>query len=203
MSPRPIACILIIIGALLFQPGIAGVTPQSRPMTFEGRLQAAELDDYDEATGVWNNQRVLLLNTAGGDLLELDNPPPELTRAEIGRQIRVTGFLRQQKLVIEHFDPLEYPDAVSEQVLLRPRQQAGPETETLGAQKTLVALCNFSDVPYRPFALDSVRAKILSDANSTDNFLRENSYGKLWLDVDFVDWKTLQANSNQLCPGST
>jgi hypothetical protein len=82
-------------------------------------------------------------------------------------------------------------------------QQAASQVETVGAQKMLVALFNFSDVPNKPFTLDSVRAKILSDAKSTNNFLRENSYGKTWLDVDFVDWKTLPANSNEICPGGT
>jgi hypothetical protein len=84
-----------------------------------------------------------------------------------------------------------------------PAQPAPVQAETVGPQKMLVALFNFSDVPNRPFTLDSVRAKILSDTKSTDKFLRENSYGKTWLEVDFVDWKTIQANSLEICPGST
>jgi hypothetical protein len=82
-------------------------------------------------------------------------------------------------------------------------QEPAPQAETVGAKKTLVALFNFSDVPNQPFTLDSVRTKILLAANSTGNFIKENSYGKAWLDVDFVDWKTIQANSNVICSGST
>jgi hypothetical protein len=82
-------------------------------------------------------------------------------------------------------------------------QEPAPQAETVGAQKTLVALFNFSDVPNQPFTLDSVRAKILSATNSTNNFLRENSYDKTWLDVDFVDWKTMSAISTDICSGST
>jgi len=83
------------------------------------------------------------------------------------------------------------------------QQPAPVQSEVIGPQKMLVGLFNFSDVQSQPFTLDSVRAKILSDTKSVDSFLRENSYGKTWLEVDFVDWKTIQANSLEICPGST
>lgn len=85
-------------------------------------------------------------------------------------------------------------------------QGAPVESETVGPQKMLVALFNFSDVPNRPFTLDSVKAKILNDAKSVNNFLKENSYNKTELDPNnlaFVDWITIQANSLEVCPGST
>jgi hypothetical protein len=84
-----------------------------------------------------------------------------------------------------------------------PVQQAPLQPDTVGPQKMLVALFNFSDVPNKPFTLDSVRAQILSDTKSVNNFLRENSYDKTSLEVDFFDWKTIQANSLEICPGST
>jgi hypothetical protein len=82
-------------------------------------------------------------------------------------------------------------------------QQPAAQPETIGAQKMLVALLNFTDVPNRPFTLDSVRDKILSAANSTNNFIKENSYGKTWLEVDFIDWKTIPGISTDVCSGST
>ncbi|MBZ5497494.1 MAG: hypothetical protein LAP85_13920 [Acidobacteriia bacterium] len=203
MRPHHISCILIFAVGFLFKPVIAGVTPQSRSITFNGRIQAAEVDQFDEAAGVWKHKRVLLLNTAGGELLELERAPVELARAGLGRQVRVSGSLQKQKLVVEHFEPVESPEATAAHALLQPTQQVPLASDTLGGQKTLVALFNFTDVQTRPFTLDSIKDKVLYAAKSTDSFLRENSYGKLWLDVDFVDWRTLPAISTQICPGST
>ena len=202
MRSRRITAILILTAAVLCLPLCPGVPRQSSPATFDGRLQAAELDSYNEAAGVWINKRILLLNTAGGELLELDNPPAELSRITIGQPVRVYGYRREQKLVVEDFEIVEYAEAAWAQPPGQ-RHQAEQTADTIGAQKTLVALFNFSDVQTRPFTVDSVKDKILSAAKSADNFLRENSYGKLWLEADFLDWRTLQANSNQLCPGST
>ncbi len=85
----------------------------------------------------------------------------------------------------------------------QPIQQGAPQAETLGAQKTLIMLLNFSDVPNKPFTLEYIQDKVLSSAKSVDNFLKENSYGKMWLEVDFVDWQTLPLKSNDACPGGT
>jgi hypothetical protein len=203
MRSHRITAILILSAFLLCIPLSSGVPRQSRSAIFDGSLQAAEIDNVDDAVGTFRHRRILFLNTARGELLELDNAPAELESTAIGRQIRVQGFLRDGKLVVEQFEPIEYPRAYGERALLESAPQAGQASDTLGAQKTLVALFNFADVPNRPFTLDSVRTKILTAAKSTDNFLKENSYGKLWLDVDFVDWHTLQGSSNQLCTGAT
>jgi hypothetical protein len=77
------------------------------------------------------------------------------------------------------------------------------QPETIGAQKTLIALFNFSDVPNQPFTLDSVRDMILTASSSTNNFLKENSYQKTWLEADFVDWTTIPGISTSVCSGST
>ncbi len=201
MRPRYAAWAIGPVAILYLSAVLAVASPQSQVRTFLGRVQAAEVDEFDKAAGVWRNRRVLLLNTHDGDLIELESPPAEIARSPVGRQINVTGVLRGQKLVIEGFEAPEASDAGSAQAPSGPMREAAPET--IGAQKTLVALFNFSDVPNQPFSIDSVREKLLTAARSTDNFLRENSGGKAWLDVDFVDWKTLQANSNELCPGST
>ncbi len=166
---------------------------------FDGRLQAAEVDDFDKAAGAWKSRRILLLNTADGLLLELKDAPDELIRSELGRQVRLSGFREGRQLTVEHIDAIELQKAAA--LVLPDAVSSTPDT--LGAQKTLVALFNFSDVRTRPFTLDSIRDKIVSSAKSTDNFLRENSYGKMWLDVDFYDWRTLPWTSTEICPGST
>ena len=77
------------------------------------------------------------------------------------------------------------------------------ESETVGPQKMLVALFNFSDVPSRPFTREFAQARILTDLKATDKFIQENSYGKTRLDVTVQDWITIPGNSLEICPGST
>lgn len=199
MTRRHCTCLLIFAAALIAIPITSGAPRQSRPIVYNGRLQAAEVDGFDEAAGAWKSRRILLLNTADGLLLELKDAPDELVRSELGRQVRLSGFRQKQQLTVEHVDAIE-PAAAPARVL---PDQDTTTPDTVGAQKTLVALFNFSDVQSRPFTLDSVKAKILSSAKSTDNFLRENSYGKMWLDADFYDWRTLPWQSTEICPGST
>ncbi len=199
MTRRHWTCTLIFTIALIAIPVTSGAPRQSRPQVFDGRLQAAEVDEFDNAAGEWKSRRILLLNTADGLLLELKDAPDELVRSRLGRQVRLSGFRQGRQLTVEHVDAIETPPAAA---LVLP-DAVSSSADTLGAQKTLVGLFNFSDVQTRPFTLDSIKDKILLSAKSTDNFLKENSYGKMWLDVDFYDWRTLPWKSTDICPGST
>jgi hypothetical protein len=59
---------------------------------------------------------------------------------------------------------------------------------TLGAQKTLVILVNFTDKATQPYTVDSARSVVFT---TTSNFDMENSYGQTWLTGDVVGWYTI------------
>src|SRR3990167_5790030 len=71
----------------------------------------------------------------------------------------------------------------------------GTATETIGEQKTLVALFNYPDKLDQSFTIQDVKNWVLNDTDSVDNFIKENSYDKTWLSVDFIDFKTLPNES--------
>lgn len=201
---RPYVPLLLIVALLLcFTPGTAG-TRQSSSVALEGRFQAAECDEFADSGARSTGRRILLFNTTDGRLLEIANPQDAgRGSVKVGRPVRVTGAIEGNKLRILGLAQLSGArQSLRLQSASSPMQAPLLTTETLGPQKTLVALFNFSDVQTRPFTLDSIKARIQSDPKSLDNFLRENSYGKTSLDVDFIDWKTLAPVSTQICPGS-
>lgn len=67
--------------------------------------------------------------------------------------------------------------------------------DTIGEQKTLVALFNYADDQSEPISLDTVKNRIIYDTQSVNNFVMENSYGKAWLNPTFIDWRTLPSTS--------
>ena len=88
--------------------------------------------------------------------------------------------------------------------LVEPERQAddvgsaGLRTEAaisnLGVQKTLVALIQFADQS-APMSLAQIQALITGNATSLDQYIRKNSQNAAWLDVDYLDWRVLNANS--------
>lgn len=63
-----------------------------------------------------------------------------------------------------------------------------PSALTLGAQKTLVILLNFTDNPNQPWTPAEVQGSVFGTAS---NFFLENSYGLAWLAGDVVGWYAL------------
>ncbi len=75
---------------------------------------------------------------------------------------------------------------------LQTEKERGPQANVLtGTQATLVALLNFKDLTVQPFTTREIQKRLVSNPDSTDQFLRENSYGKLWLDANVLDWQTM------------
>jgi hypothetical protein len=71
--------------------------------------------------------------------------------------------------------------------------QYAPVSNTLGLQKIVILMVNFSNDPSHPATIDSVKL----DMARSDAFFRENSYGQTWLSVDVFGWYTLPiANTN-------
>ncbi len=66
----------------------------------------------------------------------------------------------------------------------------------IGQQDTLVMLLNFEENPNeQPISLNDADTLVFSEIN---NFYKENSYGKTWLDGQVIGWYTLPL-SNQVC----
>jgi hypothetical protein len=87
-------------------------------------------------------------------------------------------------------------------------EQSSITPDTVGEQKTLVALFNYADDQSVPFvyygvtvSLDTIKNHVMYDTQSVNNFVKENSYNKAWLNPTFIDWRTLPSSSMEF--GST
>ena len=69
---------------------------------------------------------------------------------------------------------------------------AAPAPTTLGEQRTVVILVNFSDAPTQPYTPDSARSAIFG---TTSSFFLENSYQQTWLAGDVYGWFTIPVSS--------
>ncbi len=66
--------------------------------------------------------------------------------------------------------------------------KAASLSNTLGAQKTLVILVNFSDAPTQPFTAATAQSVVFTD---TSNFDYAGSYQQTWLTGDVTGWYTI------------
>ncbi|CAM3955900.1 DUF1566 domain-containing protein [Pseudoalteromonas byunsanensis] len=69
-------------------------------------------------------------------------------------------------------------------------------SDSVGSQRTLVALVNFPDNNEKTITLDHLKRLIRDNPNSLNHFLIDNSNGKSWIDAEFLDWTTLEKQSN-------
>jgi hypothetical protein len=67
--------------------------------------------------------------------------------------------------------------------------------DTIGEQKTLVALFNYADYQSKPITLDQVKNRLMYDTQSVNAFVKENSYDKAWLNPTFFDWRPLPSSA--------
>jgi hypothetical protein len=74
-----------------------------------------------------------------------------------------------------------------------------PLPNTLGEQRTLVILVNFSDAQTQPYAPDHAQDVVF---NMTNQFYMENSFGQTWLTGDVVGWFSIALSSTG-CSTST
>lgn len=65
-----------------------------------------------------------------------------------------------------------------------------PPTETLGEQRTLVSLVNFTNDPSTPLLTTDIHQAILDEGNpaSAASYIREASYARAWLSGSVMDW---------------
>ena len=150
---------------------------------FSGRIQTLAIDEIDKTTGKLKCRFVHYLNTEDGKRYQIEDKKGILRGVKSSWKMNIQGDLVGNKIVVEDAKPL---DVLAESEQLQ---------DTIGEQRTLVALLNSPDDLSQPYTIEDVEDKIINNSDSTDNFFRENSYGKVWLDADFIDWKTLPYDS--------
>jgi hypothetical protein len=103
------------------------------------------------------------------------NAPTELMT---GARVRARGLRLGQALALESGSALSVTKATS-------------LPNTLGAQKTLMILVNFSDLRTQPYSVATAQNVLAT----TSNFDYEASYQQTWLDSTVAGWFTIAASS--------
>jgi hypothetical protein len=171
-----VAAMLVAIG-WAFQPaGAAAQGPPALPpvavgppVTIEGEVDALYEDDDNEG------RLHHFLNTANGRVkLHIQGDAPDL---HTGSHVRVSGNLADGEVTTTSVTTIK----------------ASP-TRTLGAQRVLVILFNFSNNPTQPYS----KATVESVNNQVRSFYQENSYGQTFMEFTVAGWFTIAA-TNTTC----
>jgi hypothetical protein len=192
MVRRKLLILMTALGLILSMTTILRAL-ESIPVNLAGLLQTLAVDEIDRATGEWKSNLVHYLKVEDGEWYQIEDPQGILGTRPLGR-IFLSGKRIQNKVYVETASILA-PDSKTVETV--------PETvpETVGEQKTLVALFNYPDKKIQPFTLQEVKNKVINNPDSVDNFIKENSYGKAWINADFIDWQTLPNNSTDYTGG--
>ncbi|MBV2131605.1 cadherin-like domain-containing protein [Pseudomonas sp. MAP12] len=163
-----------------------------RPLQVEGTLEV-NYEDYADG----GHRLRHFLNTPFGERFEL-NFAKDAPRHGNGQQVRLDGVLFDQPTT-DHNGVVALEDGDSSLVWL---DNAGTSTTldasvtpdvqySLGEQKTLMLLVNFSDNTAQPWT--PTQAKGMFD--NLDAYIRENSAGRTWLTGSVAGWYTIALSS--------
>jgi hypothetical protein len=140
----------------------------------DGSLEVYHVDNVDPT----ENEYLYVLNTATGKLsLHFAGKQPALLT---GAKVRVSGVKIDNALALSS-------NTGSVQTL-----SAASLPNTLGAQKTLTMLVNFSDEMTQPYTVAYAQSMIFT---TTSNFDYEASYQQTWLSGDVAGWFTIPVSS--------
>jgi hypothetical protein len=176
-----------ILISLIFSATVRAGTQESIYVTLTGHLQTLAVDERDKVTGEWKSRVIHHLRSEDGKLYQIEDPKKVL-KVKPAEKMILSGRRIDNKVYVDEAASL-FQDSRSIQTI------AESLPETLGEQRTLVALFNYPDKPIKPFTLQQVKDRVLNNTDSADSFIKENSYGKTWLTVDFIDWQTLPHES--------
>lgn len=170
-----------------------------RPLKVEGTLEVY-YEDYPDGS----NRLRHFLNTPFGERFEVsfakDAPP-----YGNGKRVSLDGVLFDQPEAGRN-DVLALEDGDSNVVWL---DNAGTNTTlsgdiapaveySLGEQRTLMIMVNFSDKPEQPWTMTEARGMF----DTLDAYIRENSAGRTWLSGEVAGWYTI-AQSSTVCDSYT
>jgi hypothetical protein len=142
-----------------------------------GDLEVLHVDNVTPGTDVY----LYFLNTAKGRLsLHFADKAPTL---QTGAKVRVHGSKIDDAMVLADGSALVVTKAMA--VL----------GGTLGVQKTLTILVNFSDAPTQPFTPAYAQGVMFTATGSTSNYDYENSYQQTSMTGAVAGWYTIAATS--------
>jgi len=148
--------------------------------TFRGKVVDVIIDKRDIATGRLVSEKVQYLSTLDGKIYRIEN----LNNIKY-KYVVVEGYLIDDSRIYV----ISYkPDYVSNALLVEP-------VSTTGEQRLLVALFNYQDDTSEPVDIATLQDYIEDDANSVENFYKENSYDQVYFTVSYYDWRTLPKNA--------
>ncbi|MDP3979068.1 MAG: Ig-like domain-containing protein [Pseudomonas sp.] len=166
-----------------------------RPLQVEGTLEV-RYEDFADGS----NRLRHFLETPFGERFELSFAK-DAPRHGNSKQVRLDGVLfgqaqagRDGVLALEDGDSnVVWLDADSTNTTLNGSLVPAVEY-SLGEQKTLMILVNFSDKPEQPWTPTEARGMF----DTLDAYIRENSAGRSWLSGEVAGWYTI-AQSSTTC----
>lgn len=175
-------------------------------MVMEGELQLLHVDYNDPG----QSHYVYLLSTDTGEKYSLHfaNHGPDIqssTRVRIngialyGIKARDAGETEGAVAVNDGDSGLQLLEAGGSTTTTSTSTTTGSLPNTLGAQKTLVILVNFSDNSTQPYTPATAQSVVFGTAS---NFFLENSYQQTWLTGDVVGWFTIYLSAT-VCDTNT
>lgn len=193
--------------AVVALAALLGLGPGASPThaeTFEGIYELGISETFSDEDGPAS---VTWHRTLRTDALRIGLPPTtELPGFAHGTSVRIEGEIVDGVLIAESIEAA--PPPASGPALAALRAPAVPPTETLGAQRTLVTLLNFTNDLSQPWTPAEVTNVLLDEANpaSFAAYVREASYDRAsltggvagWLPVGYDDagcqlWSTNEA----------
>lgn len=169
---------------------------QFTPVSLEGFLRTLAIDEMDKQTGKLIGRFVYYLNTENGRFYQVEDPKGILQTSHPGK-IRISGTMEDSKVLVDSAILLP---PVSESHSKIDVTSADSPSETIGEQRTLVALINYPDIPGQPFTKIEVEDLIFNNPYSPNSFFKECSYGQTWLTGQVIGWKTMPKNSDAYWP---
>lgn len=193
MVNRRISVTLIILFGFILSLSGSLKAQESTLVNYVGSLQILAVDEIDKTTGTLKCRLTYYLKTGDGTLYRIEDSEGILGKIKPSEKINLSGTMVDNKIVVNTVERLPI---ISPTSALDHKMAVTEDTkETIDEQKTLVALFNYPDKLDQPFTIQDVKNWVLNNTDSVDNFIKENSYDKTWLTVDFIDFKTLPNES--------
>jgi hypothetical protein len=181
--------VVILAGLLAFGPAAS----PARAETFEGVYELGISETFADADGPGT---VTWHRTLRTDALRIGLPPTtDLPGFAHGVSVRIEGEIVEGVLVPESIETV--PPLEGDPALAALRSPSVPPSETLGAQRTLVTLLNFTNDLSQPYTPAEVTNVLVDEANPTSlaSYIREASYDRAsiaggvagWIPVGYAD----------------
>lgn len=174
------------LAALASLLAVAVGAPSARAETFEGVWELGIAETFADEDGPGSVTWHRTLRTATG---RIGLPPTtDLPGFAHGATVRIEGEIVDGVLVAESVAAVEAPGGGPALAALR--APAVPPSETLGAQRTLVTLLNFTNDLSQSHTPAEVTNVLFDEANPTSlaSYIREASYDRAWLTGGVAGW---------------